>query len=339
MTGPPPGGRDRPPRKQPGWLAVGLTAAVLIALVSGYLIATQGGVTGGPETGGSGGAAGKPEALTACTATVTDSAAARRALEGAGAGDRICLEGNLGNDELLLRRSGTASAPITILGGGTATVGQITVRGEHVVVDGVRMSKPRSPGFLLVGNDIVVRNSEVDSPQVVKKDDDGDGIRFFGNDIKIVNNVIRNVVNLNGQDGNHADAIQTYATSDEFGPSEQVLIDGNRFEDIDNMCLIAEGPDSEAGDGIGEGSSSGFTVTNNYCDNGAGQAFSFDDITDVTLKGNTVVGKIDKAFSLQNDSTDATIRDNNIGPKVGFEVGMDDSSEDGYDGPEPGGDP
>jgi hypothetical protein len=331
-----PGRRIGTGRKRPSWLALGLAAAVLIALAGGYLIFNQ---SGGSQGGGAGGAVGKPEALANCTATATDVTSARTALEGAQPGSRICLQGNLGNDELQLRRSGTAQQPITILGGGTATTGQISVRGDHVVVDGVRLSQPRSPGFQLIGNDITVRANVIDSPQVVKKNDDGDGIRFFGNDIKIVGNLVSNVKNLNGQDGNHADAIQTFATSDENGPSQRVLIDNNRFENVDNMCLIAEGPDSEAGDGTGEGSSSNFTVTNNYCDSGAGQAFFFDDISDVTLTGNTVVGKIDKAFSLQNNSTNATIRDNTIGPKVGFQVGMDDSSEEGYNGPKPEGAP
>lgn len=323
-------------RKRPSWLALGLAAAVLIALAGGYLIFNRFGGSGG---GVAGSPTGKPEALANCSVTATDSNSARTAFESAQPGSRICLQGNLGNDELQLRRSGTADQPITILGGGTATTGQISVKADHVVIDGVRMSKPRSPGFQLVGNDITVRANVIDSPQVVKKNDDGDGIRFFGDDIKIVNNLVRNMKNLNGQDGNHADAIQTFATSDELGPSKNVLIDNNRFENVDNMCLIAEGPDSEAGDGTGHGSSSKFTVTNNYCDSGAGQAFFFDDISDVTLSGNTIAGKVDKAFSLQNNSTNATIRDNNIGPKVGFQVGMDDSSQEGYDGPEPQGAP
>jgi parallel beta helix pectate lyase-like protein len=341
--GPPPSAispdaHGRPPRKRRGWPLL-LAVAVLLALVGGVLVGTRG--TGGqaPASGSGGTPGGQPEALANCTTTVTDSDSARDALESAQPGARICLSGDLGNDQLELRRSGEANSPITILGGGTASTGQITVQADHVVVDGVHMSKPRSPGFLLQGDDITVRNSLVDSPQVVKKGDDGDGIRFFGNDIKIVNNVIRKTENLNGQDGNHADAIQTFATSDDYPASQRILIDGNRFEDIDNMCLIAEGPNSEAGDGSEEGNSSEFTITNNYCDNGAGQAFSFDDISDVTLTGNTVAGKTDKAFSLQNKSVRATIRDNKIGPKVGFEVGMDNSSERGYNGPEPGGEP
>ncbi|MBO0872361.1 MAG: right-handed parallel beta-helix repeat-containing protein [Pseudonocardia sp.] len=333
-----PGGHDRPPRRR-RWPMLGLAAAVLLALVGGVLIATSSDTSGPPAASSGGTPNGQPEAQANCTTTASDSASARDALNSARAGARICLSGDLSDGELEVHSSGTANSPVTILGGGSATTGQITVKADHVVVDGVRMSKPRSPGFLLEGNDITVRNSLVDSPQVVQKGDDGDGIRFFGNDIKIVHNVIRKTVNINGQKGNHADAIQTFATGDDYVPSQRVLIDGNRFEDVDNMCVIAEGPDSDAGDGSGDGKSSQFTITNNYCDNRAGQAFSFDDISQVTLTGNTVAGKTDKAFSLANKSVRATIKDNKIGPKVGFEVGMDDSSERGYNGPEPGGDP
>ena len=40
--------------------------------------------------------------------------------------------------------------------------------------------------------------------------------------------------------------MQTFATDDNHPASQNVLIDSNRCEDIDNICLIAEGPNSEA---------------------------------------------------------------------------------------------
>lgn len=321
------------------WLPAALGIAVLAILVGGSLVAVHNiggrrGATPAPVASGPK----RPEAVVPCTANVSSATAVKAALDNVMPGARICLSADLGNTELVLRRSGSAAAPIVVVGAGH-TVGQVIVQGDHVIVDGVRSAKPRSPGFLLLGNNITVRNSVVDSPQVLTSDDDGDGIRFFGNDIKIIDNVIRNALNLNGQDGNHADAIQTFATSRQYTPSQRVLISGNKFENIDNMCLIAEGPNSAAGDGTGEGASGGFTVTNNYCDSKAGQAFFFDNITDVTLSSNAVVGNVDKAFSLQNGSVRATIRDNKMSPQVGYEVGIDSSSEVGYSGPDSGGDP
>lgn len=288
--------------------------------------------SGGPVSGAP--ADGQPEALTNCSSTVTDGAAMKAAVSEAGPGDRICLDGDLGGTQLEVRRSGEEGRPITILGGGRAVVGQIEVVADHVVIDGVRAEQPESPGVLLMGDNLTLRASSVISPQV--GDGDGDGIRFFGNDINILNNVVRDT---RGRDENHADAIQTFATSDNYTPSQRVTISGNRFEDIDNICIIAEGPESEAGDGTGEGDSNTFVITDNYCENRAGQAFYFDDIGKVTLTGNEIVGKIAKAFSFQNDSVGAKISDNEIGPGVGYEVGMDDSSEENYEGPEPGGKP
>lgn len=72
-----------------------------------------------------------------------------------------------------------------------------------------------------------------------------------------------------------------------------------------------------------------------YCDNRAGQAVQLDDITNVQLIDNHIVGRIDEAFSLQNNSTGATIRGNRLNPAIGYEVGIDDSSEQDYLGPNP----
>ncbi len=308
-------------------------AAAMALVLAGC---SDGGSAGGSAGGGASGASGngQPEALTNCSSMVTDEAAMEVAVSEAGPGDRICLDGDLGQTRLEVRRSGEEGRPITILGGGRATVGQIEVVADHVVIDGVRAEKPESPGVQLMGNGLTLRASSVISPQV--GDGDGDGIRFFGNDIKILNNVVRDT---RGQDKNHADAIQTFATSDKHTPSQRVTISGNRFEDIDNICIIAEGPESEAGDGTGDGDSNTFVITDNYCENRAGQAFYFDDIGKVTLTGNEIVGKIAKAFSFQNDSVGAKIGGNKIGSGVGYEVGMDDSSESDYEGPEPGGKP
>ncbi|MGQ0483702.1 MAG: right-handed parallel beta-helix repeat-containing protein [Pseudonocardia sp.] len=321
-------------RRRLPWLGVGLLVAVAFVV---YLAAGSGDSTifpgpGAPASPGGSPDAGQPEALTNCTATATDGPSMEGAVAAARPGDRICLDGNLAGTKLKITRSGTAEQPITILGGGRATTGRITIEADNVVVDGVRLEQPEAAGFLVVGNGITVRNSAVLSP----RGGDGDGIRFFGNDIKILNNVIRDTV---GQDEKHADAIQTFATSDKYTPSQRVTISGNRFEDIDNICIIAEGPESEAGDGTGEGDSNTFIITDNFCENRAGQAFFFDDIGGVTLTGNEIVGSIAKAFSFQNDSVGARISNNRVGSGVGYEVGMDDSSEEGYEGPEPGGGP
>jgi parallel beta helix pectate lyase-like protein len=275
---------------------------------------------------------GQAEALTGCTAQATDSAGMTQALSAAAPGARICLTGDLRPARLTVERSGTEDRPITILGGGKAVTAGITLEADHVVIDGVIAQQPDAPGISLKGDNVTLKNSASLSP----RQGDGDGIRFWGTDMKILHNTIRDT---RGTDKRHADCMQTFATDEGHPASQNILIDSNRCEKIDNICLIAEGPNSEAGEGSGEGHSTDFVFSNNYCDNGAGQALFVDDVTDVQVINNDIVGKVEKAFAFQNESNGAIVRGNRIAPGISYEVGIDDSSEDGYEGPEPGGGP
>ena len=275
---------------------------------------------------------GPAEPMTNCSVEVTDDETLERTMRAARPGDRICLTGDLSDERVELERSGTEDAPIVILGGGRAVTKGVTIDADHVIVDGVIAERPKAPGMSIKGKNITVKNSSVISP----RDNDGDGLRFWGSDIKILHNTIKDT---RGTDERHADCMQTFATDDDHPASQNILIDSNRCEDIDNICLIAEGPNSEAGDGSGEGRSTHLVFSNNYCDNGAGQALFLDDFSNVQVVNNEIVGDVDKAFSFQNGSTGAKVSGNKIDPDINYEVGMDDSSEEGYQGPRPGGAP
>ncbi|MGH8918576.1 MAG: right-handed parallel beta-helix repeat-containing protein, partial [Actinomycetes bacterium] len=69
------------------------------------------------------------------------------------------------------------------------------------------------------------------------------------------------------------------------------------------------------------------------------QALWLDDVQDVTVAGNEITGFAPKAFGFANHSTDVRVRDNTIDPAIAYQIGMDDSSRPGYQGPEIGGDP
>jgi hypothetical protein len=276
--------------------------------------------------------AGVPQAQLNCTKQASDGAAMARVLAAAAAGDRICLSGDMAGARLTVTNSGTPDRPIVVLGGGRTITGGITVEADNVAVDGVASEQPEAPGISLSGHNLAVTNSTVHQP----KGGDGDGIRFWGTHLTIAHNTI---TDTRGQNKRHADCMQTFATDSDYPASQDIKIDSNRCERIDNICLIAEGPHSEAGDGSGEGRSTRFEFINNYCDNRAGQAVFLDDISDAVITGNQIVGHLDKAFGLQNEATGAVVRDNRINPLIGYEVGIDDSSEDGYSGPEPGGAP
>jgi Right handed beta helix region len=317
-------------------------AAVVLAFVGALLLAGCGssdrssappsaGITIAPTQPGQPGA-GTPLVQRNCTSQAGDAASMARALASARPGDRICLSGDMGGARLTLTNSGTPDQPITVLGGGRTSAGGITVEASNVAVDGVASEQPEAPGIVLAGNNISVTNNTVHRPH----GGDGDGIRFWGSHLTIAHNT---VTDTRGQNKRHADCMQTFATDAENKASQDVKIDGNRCERIDNICLIAEGPNSEEGDGSREGTSTRFEFVNNYCDNRADQAVFLDDVSDAVITGNQIVGNITKAFALQNKSTGAVIKDNRIGSSIGFEVGMDDSSQAGYHGPTPGGAP
>lgn len=282
---------------------------------------TQPQVAAAPACGPAGTAGILPITSPQCTVNATKAAQVNSAKPG----DTICFKGNvLAGTRLTVTRSGTASSPITVTGEGNTAVKGIRVNASNVVVQGFTVIGAAAPGVQLKGNNLTLQSTKIDHPT----GGDYDGIRFFGDNIKILHNHIVNITNTRGA---HADCMQTYATT--TPTSHNVLISGNRCEKIDNQCLIAQGPHSKAGDGSGKGESSGLTFTNNYCDAHASQAVHIDDFQNVTMMNNDIQGRVRKAFNLINNSTGATVGCNKIGPRVGTEVIIDRSSKSGYQGP------
>ncbi|MFF0146376.1 parallel beta helix pectate lyase-like protein [Amycolatopsis sulphurea] len=235
----------------------------------------------------------------------------------------VCAAGRL-----KITKGGTPGWPLTYAGQGRQVNG-IDVEADNVVVDGYTMDGPKAPGIEIHGSNVTVRNTTIKAP----KGGDGDGIRFFGDNIGILHNTISDTDNSTGA---HADCMQTFATDDEDVASRNVDIENNRCERIDNMCLMAESPNSEAGDGNGEGVSEDWTFKGNYCETKqASQAVMIDDVQNLSLEGNTWAAGPDHAIGLQNKSTGAHVKDNELDPSIKCEVGIDKSARKGYQGPEP----
>ncbi|GAA0906041.1 hypothetical protein GCM10009559_74310 [Pseudonocardia zijingensis] len=242
-------------------------------------------------------------------------------------GDVVCFSGEL-DEPLEITTGGTDSAPITYLGNGTVVPG-IRVDADNVVVDGFVSDGADSTGIWVRGRNITVQNNTI--TQVNYAGEDVDGIRFFGDGTKILNNRVYELEGSDDVEDSHVDCIQTFATS---GPgSSDVVIQGNRCEDIRAQCLMAEGPNDEGGSG--EGVSRNWLFDGNYCDSHAdAQSVALEDIQDVTISNNEMVGEANKAFALGKGSTGVIVRDNRIGPDYGREVGFDDpSAQEGYQGP------
>lgn len=259
-----------------------------------------------------------------CTRHVAD----QHSLRAAQPGDVVCIRAIGKTERLEITTGGTADRPLTYAGRGQR-IGGLDIHADNVVVDGYTMNRPSAPGIEIHGNNITVRNTTVTAPH----GGDGDGLRFFGDHIKILHNIISDTDNSTGA---HADCMQTFATDDEDVASQHVLIDGNRCARVDNMCLMAEGPNSEAGDGSGAGVSRDWTFRDNYCQTReASQTLMIDDVQHVTVTGNTWAAGPDHAIGLQNHATHAHISANTLDPSIPCEVGIDDSSREGYQGPRP----
>ncbi|MFE9005973.1 hypothetical protein ACFYOY_28195 [Streptomyces sp. NPDC007875] len=119
------------------------------------------------------------------------------------------------------------------------------------------------------------------------------------------------------------------------GPGDTVCFENNRCEKVDNMCVMAEGPND--GEGDGRGTTSDFTIRGNHCETlRASQALMFEDVQNATITGNEFAAPTDHAIGLARHSTGARVDGNTLHSGIRYEVGIDDSSRAGYRGPEPG---
>lgn len=94
-----------------------------------------------------------------CSRTVTSADDVPAALDNATPGTTLCFSGSdLADTDLITTRSGTAAAPITLAGDG-ATVHEIQIRADHIVLEGFTVAG--GGGVLLDGAGLTARNNTV----------------------------------------------------------------------------------------------------------------------------------------------------------------------------------
>jgi hypothetical protein len=243
------------------------------------------------------------------------------------AGDVVCYTEDL-DEVLMIMKGGQPGAPIVHQGTGSTKVPGIHVEADNVVVEGFVSEGAQSTGIWTRGKNVTIQDNTI--TKVYYVGDDVDAIRFFGDGTKVLRNTVRDL-EANAIADSHVDCIQTFAIRE---PSSQdVVIQGNRCEGIRAQCRMAEGPNDEYGSG--QGVSRNWVFQGNYCDAyAAAQSVALEDVQNVTIAENQMVGKANKAFALGKGSTGVTVRSNQIGPGYGREVGFDDpSAQEGYQGP------
>ena len=114
------------------------------------------------------------------------------------------------------------------------------------IVQGFISRDAAAMGAKLVGDNIVFLDNLIVHP--IYTGDDTDGIRFFGDHIKIVQNTIADI----SEGSNCRPAVRRPATpglpatwySDNYPTSSDIVMEGNRCEKAAAQCLMAEGADA-----------------------------------------------------------------------------------------------
>ncbi len=186
-------------------------------------------------------------------------------------------------------------------------------------------------GILVEGERITVRDNTV-SGSVRRESGDADGIRFFGTDVRILDNTVTDITDEGyGADPPHTDCFQTYDNS--RPPTVGAVVSGNVCRDVDHQCLIATA--EEAGTSGQLGRSRGIEFTGNVCDVGGSQAVLVQWIPDVVVRSNTLTGPdLDRAAIFLDGSTGAEFFDNDV-PDAVAPYQLDEASEEGFTTDEP----
>jgi parallel beta helix pectate lyase-like protein len=173
---------------------------------------------------------------------------------------------------------------------------------EANVVDGTD-----GTGIWVSGERITVRRNMV-SGSVRREAADADGVRFFGNGIRITENTVHDISTTGYPAGQapHPDCFQTYTTN--APPTYDVRISDNRCERVDEQCLIATGRYGDPGVPAGQRS---VTFTGNFCDVGGAQAVGLRGYPHVDIGHNTIAGpNLYRGVVLSGGSVDGAVVDN-----------------------------
>lgn len=287
---------------------------------------------------------------TNCSKSLTDAAAAQRALDAAGPGDRLCLFGrSMRGASPRLVRSGTPREPIQLVSDGSSFAG-LRIEADDVVVEGFNTTG--GSGIKASGTNITIRNNDVRGAA-------DDGIRCapcVGSLIE--NNTVRDAdgsgVVISGQRdtvrGNDIAGSRRRTAADADGvrfSGANHRIETNNVHEISQAgypegqaphtdCFQTLGGDGPASYGVviqhntcanvdaqcllaggaqrhDAGVPSGVAAIqflDNYCQTGADQAVDLEGFPNVLVKGNTFASGYKRAVFAQKGAVDVTVADN-----------------------------
>lgn len=309
-----------------------------------------------------------PAQRAGCTATITRPAEVAAALGAAAPGDTLCFAGGgLATTDVTMTRSGTAAAPIRLVAYG-ATVRQVRIGADHVVLQGFTVAG--GDEVLLQGTGLTVRDTVVG------------GTRYGGivclpcTDSAVLNNTVTRATTiglyLSGQritasgntvsatvprDNGDADGVRFFGNGHRITantirdisaagyadpphpdcfqtfdnnrpPTFDVVLSGNICEHVDAQCLIATG-DERGNSGAPPGVAS-IVFAGNACSVNGAQAVNLRHWPDAELRDNGLAGPhLRRGILIVEGSTGCTaIRNTTAGGARTVEI--DASSRPGF---------
>ncbi|MGH3872958.1 MAG: right-handed parallel beta-helix repeat-containing protein [Pseudonocardiaceae bacterium] len=313
--------------------------------------------------------AGQDDPQTGCTYTITGVDEVRAALNAAVPGDTLCFTGgDLADVNLTMTRSGTADAPIRLVGDSDTLVHEMHIIADHVLIQGFTIAGGGE--LLLAGTGIIAQkntirdtlrggivcasciDSVLDSNAVTHTT--ATGISITGQRITVRRNVVTGTVA--GDDGD-ADGVRFFGnghqivsntiedisaggyptpphpacfhTFDAGRPATfDIEIVGNACHDVDEHCLLATG--DERGDSAVPAGSRSIKFTGNTCAVNGEQAVSLRRWPSVDLHKNKLSGpNLKRGILISQGSTGCTVRHNTTPDDVA-PVEIDDTSRPGF---------
>lgn len=182
-------------------------------------------------------------------------------------------------------------------------------------------------GIVIDGENSMVRGNTV-SESVMRQEGDADGIRFFGTGLRIIDNTVKDITTAGypEHEAPHTDCFQTYDTRDSR-PTFDVVIAGNRCENVDVQCLIATSDGTRTTDVPPKVTS--ILFEGNMCAVNGAQAVLLEYFPDVVVRDNRFAGPQYRGVFLTRGSVNGTVVGNTMdGPIPPFEI--DEESSPGF---------
>lgn len=302
-----------------------------------------------------------------CTRTITQSDEVDAAVDAASAGDTLCFTGGkLVDADVAMNRSGTSDAPIRLVAD-DATVHNVRVTADHVVIEGFTVTG--GDGILLEGTGITAQHNTIRDTQrsgiacvsctdsiiasnTVQRASTS-GIYITGQRITVNGNIVSETVARNDGDadgmrffgtghritGNTIRDISArgysapphpdcFQTFDHSPSTFDVVISDNTCRNVDSQCLIAT--DDQPGSSDAPAGIPSITFVGNTCEVNGAQAINLRSWPNVEIRQNEFSGpNLQRAILITDGSTGCTVIGNTTVGGVPT-IDIDGSSRAGF---------